>query len=316
MVIIVSNTFIYSNTNKRYHTYSYYLKQKYNSKVFKVSLNGGFTCPNRDGSKSIEGCIFCSDEGSGEFAGNINDSLLVQFDNQTKIMHKKWPIAKYIAYFQAYTNTYAPLDYLKECFEPFVKKENTVGISIATRPDCLSLATLDYLEDLNKRINLYVELGLQTIHDKTGVFINRQYTTNDFINAVNQLHKRNIKVVAHIINGLPYENRQMMIDTAKFLATLPLHGIKIHQLNIIKNTKLASLYKDGLITTLSLDDYVDIVIEQLGCLPKEFVIHRIGADARKEDLVAPLWSSRKNNIGNAIDKKMAKDNRYQGDKHE
>lgn len=312
----MQHTFVFSNSNKRYHTYDYYLKQKYQSKVFKVALDGGFSCPNRDGSKSSEGCIFCSRAGAGEFAGSRSEDLATQFEKQVAIMHQKWPIAKYIAYFQAYTNTYGPLAFLQSRFEPFVTKENVVGLAIATRPDCLSQETLNYLEILNQKTDLYVELGLQTIHDKTAVFINRQYSYATFEKAVNELAKRKIKIVVHIINGLPYETKEMMIATSRALAKLPIHGLKIHQLLILKDTQLADLFQKELFSLLSLEAYVDIVVEQLSYLPPHLVIQRINADGKRSELIAPDWSIKKNTIINAIDKKMARDQRMQGDHYE
>lgn len=308
--------FLYSNTNKRYHTYDYYLKQKFGGKVFKVALNGGFSCPNRDGTKSSDGCIFCSQAGAGDFAGPKDQPLLDQFDEQTKLMHQKWPIAKYIAYFQAYSNTYGSLEFLQSRFEPFVNKPNVVGLSIATRPDCLGEEVLDYLSLLNQKTDLYVELGLQTIHDKTSIFINRHYPYKVFETAVENLAKRKIKVVVHIINGLPFETKDEMLETVKTLAKLPIHALKIHQLLVLKETKLATLFQQGKLNLLSLNEYVDLVIEQLAHLPPKMVIQRVNADARQSELIAPIWSIKKNIIINEIDKKMAKDNRVQGDRYD
>ena len=207
--------FKYSNSNKRYHTLDYFYKTKFNSKVFKVSLNAGFSCPNLDGTLSNKGCIYCSNSGSGEFAGNVNDDLVTQFNNVKDMISHKWPNSKYIAYFQAHTNTYAPVTTLKEKYESVLNLNNVIGLSIATRPDAISDDCLDYLEELNKRTFLTVELGLQTIHEKTSILINRCHTLECFKNCVNKLRKRNINVVVHIINGLPYETKEMMIGTVK-----------------------------------------------------------------------------------------------------
>lgn len=311
----MENKFIYSNTNKRYHTFDYYLKNRYGSKVFKVALDGGFTCPNRDGSVSTGGCIFCSSLGSGEFAGNKNEDLLTQFEKQKEIMHKKWPIAKYIAYFQSYTNTYASVEYLKKCFEPFVNKEGVVAIAIATRPDCLPKAVLDYLEDLNKRINVVIELGLQTIHDETALYINRGYPFKTFDIAVKNLNKRNIPVVVHLINGLPFETKEMMIESAQKLSSYKLHGVKIHSLCLLKNTKLEKIYNESPFHILEKHEYLEILMNQLEVFPKEFIIERITGDAKKEDLIAPMWSLKKTVIANDLDKLMKEYNTYQGSKY-
>ena len=206
--------FPYSNTNKRYHTLDYFFKQKFGTKVCKISLNGGFTCPNIDGTKSTSGCIYCSKSGSGEYGGNPEEDLITQFNTIKKVMDRKWPNSKYIGYFQARTNTYAPVSDLKAKYEPILKQPNVVGLAIATRPDCITDECLDYLEDLNKRTFLTVELGLQTIHEKTSILINRCHDLKCFEDMVKKLQKRKIFTVVHIINGLPYETEDMMIETA------------------------------------------------------------------------------------------------------
>ena len=207
--------FKYSNTNKRYYTLDYFYKQKFKSKVFKVSLNGNFSCPNKDGTKGFGGCIYCSKSGSGDYAGNQEKSLIEQFNEVKSIMLKKWPNSKYIAYFQANTNTYAQVEELKEKYESVAFLDNVVGLNIATRPDSISDECLDYLEELSKKTYLTVELGLQTIHDKTSKLINRGHNLNCFEETLNKLRNKNINVVVHIINGLPYETKDMMIETAK-----------------------------------------------------------------------------------------------------
>ncbi len=311
----MKNPFIYSDTNKRYHTFDYYLKHKYGSKVFKVALDGGFTCPNRDGLVSTGGCIFCSNEGSGEYAGNVNEDLYTQFEKQKEMMHKKWPVAKYIAYFQNYTNTYGTVEKLKQCFEPFVNYDNVVAIAIATRPDCLSNDILDYLEDLNKRFPIVIELGLQTIHDETALLINRGYPYKIFELAVNNLHSRNIPIVVHLINGLPNETKEMMIETARKIATLPLHGVKIHSLCLLKNTVLEEMYNKQPFHILEKDEYIEIMMKQIEVFPKNFIIERITGDAKREDLIAPLWSLKKVVVANDLDKMMLANDTYQGKKY-
>ncbi|MCI5521449.1 MAG: TIGR01212 family radical SAM protein [Tenericutes bacterium] len=310
----MTNKFKYSDSNKRYHTLDYFYKNKFKSKVFKVSLNGGFTCPNKDGKVGTRGCIYCSRTGSGEFAGNIKDNLLKQFDDVKEMMSKKWPNGKYIAYFQANTNTYAPLDVLKEKYETVYKLPNVVGLSIATRPDSIEDDVYDYLEKLSKETYLTVELGLQSIHEKTNKIINRCHSLECFNKAVKELRKRNINVVVHIINGLPYETKEMMIDTVKYLNNLDIQGIKIHMLHILKNTDLYDMYQKEKFHVLSRDEYVSIVCEQLRYLREEIVINRITGDPKEDDLVEPTWLIKKFGVLNEIDKYMVKYDIYQGDK--
>ena len=306
------NNFKYSNTNKRYHTLDYYYKKKYNSKIFKVSLNGGFTCPNIDGTVGYGGCIYCSKTGSGEFAGNITDDIEEQFTKVKQMMHKKWPKAKYIAYFQARTNTYAKIDRLKELYEKALKQENVVGINIATRPDAISDECLDYLEELNHRTDVTIELGLQTIKEETTKLINRCHSLECFENMVKELRKRNIDVVVHIINGLPYETKEDMLNTVKYLNKLDIQGIKIHMLSVCKDTPLELMYKEKKFHILTKEEYIDIVINQLELLREEIVIHRITGDPKLEDLIEPLWLIKKFCVLNDIDKEMVKRDTYQG----
>ena len=306
------NLFKYSDDNKRYHTFNYYLKNKYQSKVAKVSLNAGFTCPNRDGTKGTGGCIFCSSTGSGDFAGNIQDSLEIQFSNVILLLQNKWPNCKYIAYFQANTNTYGPLKKIKACIEPFINKKNVVAISIATRPDCLETDVLNYLAEVNNRCDLWVELGLQTIHDQTGELINRGHNYQDFLDGLNKLRKLKINVCVHIINGLPGETYEMMLETAKAVGQLDIQALKIHMLYVIEKTKLHQLYLQQPFKILSRDEYIDLVVKQLSYIPENIVIERLTGDGNISDLVAPLWSIRKVTILNDIDKLMVAKDYYQG----
>ena len=307
---------MFKNTldNKRYYTLNYYYKKKYNSKVFKVSLNGGFTCPNKDGTVGTRGCIFCSRLGSGDFAGNKNLDLISQFNEVKSIMLKKWPDAKYIGYFQANTNTYAPLDQLKAKYETILNLDNVVGLNIATRSDSITDEVMDYLEELNNKTDLIIELGLQSMHEETLKLINRGHDLKNFEDCFKKLKSRGIKVVVHIINGLPYETKDMMIETAKYLNELDIDGIKIHMLHIIKNTDLEDLYKKQSFHILTKEEYVDIVINQLEVLNENIVINRITGDPVKEDLVAPNWSLKKFCVLNEIDKEMVKRDTYQGKK--
>ena len=307
-------SFKYSNTNKRYHTLDYFYKNKFHEKVFKVSLNGGFTCPNIDGSVGFGGCIYCSKSRSGEFAGNKEDSLTEQFLKVKKMMHEKWPQAKYIGYFQARTNTYAPVNELRDKYEEILKQDNVIGLNIATRPDSISAECLDYLEELNKRTYLTIELGLQTIHEKTAKLINRCHSLECFEKMVKELRKRKINVVVHIINGLPYETKDDMLETVKYLNTLDIQGLKIHMLSITRDTPLEKLFEKDKFHVLSKDEYIDIVINQLELLREEIVIHRITGDPKKEDLIEPKWLLKKFVVLNDIDKEMVKRNTYQGAK--
>ena len=306
------NLFKYSDDNKRYHTFNYYLKNKYQSKVAKVSLNAGFTCPNRDGTKGTGSCSFCSSTGSGDFAGNIQDSLEIQFSNVSLLLQNKWPNCKYIAYFQANTNTYGPLKKIKACIEPFINKKNVVAISIATRPDCLETDVLNYLAEVNNRCDLWVELGLQTIHDQTGELINRGHNYQDFLDGLNKLRKLKINVCVHIINGLPGETYEMMLETAKAVGQLDIQALKIHMLYVIEKTKLHQLYLQQPFKILSRDEYIDLVVKQLSYIPENIVIERLTGDGNISDLVAPLWSIRKVTILNDIDKLMVAKDYYQG----
>ena len=306
------NYFKYSNTNKRYYTLDYYYKNKFNSKVFKVSLNGGFSCPNKDGSKGYGGCIYCSKLGSGEFAGDKNEPLEVQFEKTKKVLDKKWPNSKYIAYFQANSNTYADVGVLKEKYESVLKIDNVIGLSISTRPDCISDECLEYLSDLNNRTYLTVELGLQTIHEETSKLINRCHDLKCFEDCVKRLRSKNINVVVHIINGLPYETKEMMIETVKYLNKLDIQGVKIHMLHILKDTKLALMYKKEGFNVLTKEEYVDIVCTQLENLKESIVVHRITGDPKIDDLIEPTWITKKFGVLNDIDKELEKRGTYQG----
>ena len=306
------NIFKYSDSNKRYHTLDYFYKHKFNFKVFKVSLNAGFTCPNKDGTKGIGGCIYCSKLGSGDYAGNKKKSLTEQFNEVKEIMLKKWPNAKYIGYFQANTNTYAEVNILKDKYEEILKLDNVIGLNIATRPDSITDECMDYLEELSKKTYLTIELGLQTIHEKTSKLINRCHTLECFEECVKNLRKRNINVVVHIINGLPYETKEMMLETVKYLNKLDIQGIKIHMLHVVEGTSLAELYKREKFHILSREEYVDIVCDELELLREEIVINRITGDPNPNDLIEPNWLIKKFGVLNEIDKEMLRRDSYQG----
>jgi len=308
------NKFKYSNTNKRYHTLDYYYKNKFGEKIFKVSLNAGFSCPNMDGTIGTGGCIYCSKTGSGEFAGNKEDSIEKQFKEIKEMMHKKWPEAKYIGYFQARTNTYAPVEELKKIYEKVLSFDNVVGLNIATRPDSITDECLDYLDELNKKTYLTIELGLQTTNEKTTKLINRCHTLECFENMVKKLRERKIDIVVHIIDGLPYETKDDMLNTVKYLNKLDIQGIKIHMLSIIKDTPLEKLYEKEHFKVLTKDEYIDIVIDQLELLRPEIVIHRITGDPKLDELVEPNWLIKKFCVLNDIDKEMVRRDTYQGAK--
>ena len=310
----MKNSFTYTNNNKRYHTLDYFYKQKFGKKVCKISLNAGFSCPNKDGTKGIGGCIYCSKLGSGDFAGKPEKDIISQFYDIKKQMHQKWPEALYIGYFQANTNTYAKTEVLKQIYEPILELENVVGLNIATRPDAITDDCLDYLEELSKRTFLTIELGLQTIHEKTTKLINRGHDLKYLDTMVHKLRARNINVVVHIINGLPYETKEMMIQTIEYLNALDIQGIKIHMLHIIKDTQLALMYQQEKFHILTKEEYIDIVVEQLERLRPEIVINRITGDPVKEDLIEPTWLLKKFCVLNDIDKEMVKRNTYQGKK--
>ena len=308
----MQNPFKYSYNNKRYRTLDYFYKEKFGKKVAKISLNANFTCPNKDGTKGIGGCIYCSPSGSGDYAGNPKDDIITQFNDIKKVMDNKWKDTLYIGYFQANSNTYAPVEKLKELYEPILNQKDVVGLSIATRCDCLEDDVLDYLEELNKRTYLTVELGLQSIHDKTAKLINRCHTLEEFELGVKKLRDRGIDVVVHIINGLPNETEEMMLATAKYLNTLDIQGVKIHMLHIVKNTNLAKAYQISPFKILTKDEYIDIVVKQLELLNDKIVIHRLTGDPDQNELIEPTWTIKKIDVLNGIDKLMAKKNTYQG----
>lgn len=301
---------MFKNTldNKRYHTLNYFFKKKFGQKVFKVPLDINSICPNQ----ASGGCIYCSNKSVASISDNSLD-ILEQFENGRKIMEQKWPDSLYIPYFQSGTNTYNDKNLVKGYVDKLLMIPKVVGIDIATRPDCLSDEWLDYLEDLNKKTFLIVELGLQSSNDNTLRFINRGHNSKTFKDAVKKLHARNIFVVAHIINGLPYETKEDMINTIKFVNDCKVDGIKIHMLYIAKNTPLASLYEKNKFHILTREEYIDIVCCQLRLLNEDVVVMRITGDPLLNELVAPEWLIKKFMVLNGIDQEMVKRNIYQGD---
>ena len=302
------------NNEKRYNTLTEYNLYKYGKKVAKIALNGNFTCPNKDGSKGIGGCSYCSKLGSGDFAGDKNLSLKEQFLQIKEIMEKKWPDSLYMPYLQANSNTYAPVEKLKEIYEEVlaIDPEKTVGISIATRADCLPDDVIEYLGKLNKHTNVQIELGLQTANELTAKMINRCSTNDEFINACQKLRKHNIEIVVHIINGLPKETYEDMMNTVSFINKLDIQGIKIHSLLVLKNTLLAKQYEEKPFHILSLEEYVKITVDQITHLNPNIIIHRLAADGVFDDLIQPLWTRKKLVVMNEIDKLLRKNDEYQG----
>ena len=308
---------MFKNTldNKRYYTLNCFYKNKFNSKVCKISLNANFSCPNKDGKVGTGGCIFCSKLGSGDFAGKASLDLVSQFNQVKDIMIKKWPKAKFIGYFQANTNTYADVSILKKHYETILDLDNVIGLSIATRPDAISDEVLDYLDELNKKTFLTIELGLQSIHNTTLKFINRGHDLECFKKCFDKLKERNINVVVHIINGLPYETKDMMLETVKYLNNIGIDGIKIHMLHILKNTELANIYNKEKFHILTKEEYIDIVVSQLELLNENIVIHRITGDPDIKDLIETKRLIKKFCVLNYIDKEMIKRNTYQSKKN-
>lgn len=303
------------NNEKHYITLNNYLQYRFNKKVFKISLNGNFTCPNRDGTISKIGCLFCSENGSGDFAGEKTKTFQEQFHDIEMMMRKKWHDGYYIAYLQANTNTYDTIENLEKKYSEIINLDPRIKIfSIATRPDCVSDEVIELLKKLNNKIEIWIELGFQTSNEYSARFINRGYNNQCLIDTVNKLYQANITTIVHIINGLPTDTYSDMIDTVKFLNVLPISGIKIHMLHIMKNTPLCKIYEENPFKLLSLEEYTKVVCEQLRHLNTNIVIHRITGDAPKDLLVAPEWTLKKFVVMNEIDKLMRKNNWYQGDK--
>lgn len=308
------NPFVYSDSNKRYHTYDYYIKHKFGKKCAKIPLDCGFTCPNIDGTAGYGGCIYCSDRGSGDFAAESSLSVKEQIDKTRTVMEHKWKNCGLIPYFQAHTNTYAPLDVLKEKYEEALSYPDVVGLNIATRADALPDDVCEYLGEIAERTVLTVELGLQTIHDGTAKLINRCHTTEDFLKGYQKLRKASgkINICVHIINGLPYETYDMMIQTSEYVASLAPEFVKIHSLHVLNGTPLEKMYSDGKFDVISQDEYVSITVSQIERLPERTVVARVTGDGAKNALVAPLWSIKKTCVINEIDKELYKRDTYQG----
>ena len=287
-----------------YLSFNNYLKDKFGQKVYKISLDGGFTCPNRDGKTGTRGCIFCSKGGSGDFAESREMSITEQIENGKKRVEKKIKSGKYIAYFQAFTNTYAPVEILRKKYEEAINHPDIVALSIATRPDCLGDDVLRLLDEMNKIKPVFVELGLQTIHQKSAKYIRRGYDLSVYDKAVRDLKKIGVNVVVHVILGLPNESENDMLETVKYVCESGANGIKLQLLHVIDGTDLAKDYEKGLFKTLEFDEYVNLIVKCVKIIPKDIVIHRLTGDGAKKDLIAPLWSADKKRVLNAINKAL------------
>ena len=297
---------------KPYHSLDYMLRERFGEKVYKVTLNGGMSCPNRDGKLGTRGCIFCSAGGSGDFAADSSLSITEQIDRQISILSAKRPIHKYIAYFQAFTNTYAPVEYLEKIFTEALSHPGIVALSIGTRPDCLGKDVVTLLSRLNRQKPVWVELGLQTIHEKTAAYIRRGYPLSCFEDAVRRLRSEDIEVIVHTILGLPGESTQDILNTMEYLNHQDIQGIKLQLLHVLRGTDLASDYEKGLFRTYERDEYISLVISCLEHLRPDMVIHRITGDGPKDLLIAPLWASRKREVLNLLHHQMKENHNYQG----
>ena len=287
-----------------YLSFNKYLKDKFGQKVYIISLDGGFTCPNRDGKAGTQGCIFCSKGGSGDFAESREMSITEQIESGKKKVEKKIKSGKYIAYFQAFTNTYAPVEILRQKYEEAINHPDIVALSIATRPDCLGDDVLKLLDEMNKIKPVFVELGLQTIHQKSAKYIRRGYDLSVYDKAVRDLKKIGVNVVVHVILGLPNESENDMLETVKYVCESGANGIKLQLLHVIDGTDLAKDYEKGLFKTLEFDEYINLIVKCVKIIPKDIVIHRLTGDGAKKDLIAPLWSADKKRVLNAINKAL------------
>ncbi|MGC3096035.1 TIGR01212 family radical SAM protein [Enterococcus faecalis] len=300
--------------NKRYHTWNYALRQQFGEKIFKVPIDGGFDCPNRDGTVAKGGCTFCSVSGSGDMIVAPSDPLPLQFQKEIQLMHQKWPtVDQYIVYFQNFTNTHAPVDVIRHRFEQVVNEKGVVGLSIGTRPDCLSDEVVNYLAELNERFYLWVELGLQTTFEETSAAINRAHDYQTYLDGVAKLRKHGIRVCTHLINGLPGETPAMMRENVRrTIQDSDIQGIKLHLLHLMTNTKMMRDYNEGRLQLMSKEAYVSVICDQLEMIPPEIVIHRLTGDAPFETIIGPMWSLKKWEVLNAIDAEMKRRNSYQG----
>ncbi len=302
------------NTNKRYNRFSDHLRNKFGTKVYKVTLDAGFTCPNRDGTISDEGCIFCDGGGSFSQLYPNNISIKEQLDLGITLSKEKYKAEKFLAYFQAFTNTYKPVNELKEIYDSALSHEDVIGINIGTRPDCVEDEKLDLIADYTKKYYTWLEFGLQSIHEKSLKFINRGHSFETFCKALKESQKRNINVCAHVILGLPNETKEDMLKTARVLGDLGVNGVKIHLLCVLNNTRLVKLYYQGKIPMMEEDEYVETACDFLELLPPEVTIHRLAGNGLKPNMLAPAWLSKKFVVLNKIDKLLEERSSWQGSK--
>lgn len=298
--------------DKPYHSLDYEMKHRYGEKVYRLTLNGNMTCPNRDGTLGERGCIFCSAGGSGDFAAPAALSITSQMEQQKALLLQKRPVHRFIAYFQAYTNTYAPVEYLERIFTEAIQFPDVAALSVATRPDCLPDEVLLLLERLNQKIPVWIELGLQTIHEQTADFIRRGYALSCFEDAVSRLRSCGIEIITHTILGLPGESEQDMLDTIQYLNQVDIQGIKLQLLHILKGTDLADYYYETGFPVMTLEEYVDLVIRCVELLDPDTVIHRLTGDGPGDLLIAPSWSTGKRNVLNHLHAEFKKRNTWQG----
>ncbi|MEY8309299.1 TIGR01212 family radical SAM protein [Erysipelotrichaceae bacterium 51-3] len=311
---ILDNPFPYSDTNKRYHTFSYAMKKKYGKKLAKIPLNAGFTCPNRDGSKAYGGCRFCSSEGSGDTILCAGEDLKTQYETNLERARQKWPKAIGMAYFQSFSNTYAPLEELKKIYTPFYENPEVSAISIATRTDCFTQKMAEWFSQMQAKYNkqTWLEFGLQSIHPATAQAMNLAHTSQDAFQATSLCHKYGLACCLHLINGLPGESKEDMLQTARFAAKLHPDAIKIHMLHLLDNSALGQAYRKAPFPLLTQEEYVEIVCDQLEILPPEIIIERVTGDGLASDLIAPLWTMKKTITANEIDKQLLARDSWQG----
>lgn len=301
-------------SNKRYYTWNLALRQQFGEKVFKVPIDAGFDCPNRDGTAAFGGCTFCSVSGSGDMMVAPEAPLADQFQKEVSQMHEKWPqVSQYLLYFQNFTNTHAPVSIIRQRFEQVLNEEGVVGISVATRPDCLPDDVVEYLAELNQRYYLWVELGLQTTFDSTSQSINRAHDYQTYLDGVAKLRKHNIRVCTHLINGLPGETKEMMVENVRrTLLDSDIQGIKLHLLHLMTNTRMVRDYVAGRLHFMSQEDYTQVICDQLELIPKDIIIHRLTGDAPRDTIIGPMWSLKKWEVLNGIDQELVRRNSYQG----
>lgn len=309
------SAFIYTeDPTKRYHSWNYALRQEFGGKIFKVPVDGGFDCPNRDGTVAHGGCTFCSVSGSGDMIVAPEEPLPVQFQKEIDMMHQKWPhVDQYIVYFQNFTNTHAPIEVIKERFEQVINLPGVVGLSVGTRPDCLPDDVVEYLAELNQRLYLWVELGLQTTFEQTSRQINRAHDYETYVEGVAKLRAHGIRVCTHLINGLPGETPEMMLENVRrTILDSDIQGIKLHLLHLMRNTRMLRDYHEGRLQLMTREEYVQVICDQLEMIPSEIIIHRLTGDAPWDSLVGPMWSLKKWEVLNAIDQEMIRRDSYQG----